>query len=196
MKVYVVRHGQSEGNRLDLHCGWSHTPLSELGHQQAKGANGYLKDIPFDQIYCSDLPRAIQTAQDALPGCQLILSDLIREIGVGTLANRPMAECAAEYGVQYDQSVRNQDFSAYGGETQEQMRQRVQTFIRGLETLEGMDNVAVFGHEGTVNQMLNYTVGHDVLLEHLQVENASASVFEYNNGCWRLLHWNYTGPLK
>ena len=62
MKVYFIRHGQSEGNRLHLHCGWSDTPLSELGHQQARAANAYLKDIPFDRIYCSDLPRARQTA--------------------------------------------------------------------------------------------------------------------------------------
>ena len=39
MKVYFVRHGQSEGNRLNLHCGWSQTPLSQLGHQQARAAN-------------------------------------------------------------------------------------------------------------------------------------------------------------
>ena len=66
MKVYFIRHGQSEGNRLHLHCGWSDTPLSELGHQQARAANAYLKDIPFDRIYCSDVPRARQTAADAL----------------------------------------------------------------------------------------------------------------------------------
>ena len=38
MKVYFIRHGQSEGNRQRRHCGWSDTPLSELGHAQANAA--------------------------------------------------------------------------------------------------------------------------------------------------------------
>lgn len=197
MKVYVIRHGQSEGNRLELHCGWSDTPLSELGHRQAKGANAYLQQVLFDRIYCSDLPRARQTAQDALPGCQPIYSAKIREVGVGSLAGRPISECAAEYGAAYVQSVRDQDFSAYGGETQEQMRQRVRDFIRQeLEPLEGVcDTVAVFGHEGTVHQMLCHALGHEVLLEHIQVDNASATVFSLEKGCWKLEKWNYTGRI-
>lgn len=195
MKVYVVRHGQSEGNRQELHCGWSDTPLSELGHRQAMRANGYLKDICFDRIYCSDLPRAVQTAQDALPGCCPVLSPKIREVGVGELAGRPMKECAAQYGELYERSVREQDFSPFGGETQAQMRTRVREFIKELEQLQGLECVAVFGHEGTVHQMLSYVVGYDVLLENLQVDNASASVFSYENGAWKLLKWNYTGQL-
>lgn len=195
MKVYFIRHGQSEGNRLKQHCGWSHTPLSELGHQQARNAGAYLKDIPFDRIYSSDLPRAVQTAQDALPGCQPVLSDKIREVGVGTLAGRFIADCAAEYGEPYWKSVRDQDFSAYGGETQAQMCRRVREFIQELEKLEGMERVAVFGHEGTVHQMLSYALGSEILLEHLQITNASVSVFSYENGCWKLLKWNHTGNL-
>jgi len=195
VKVYVIRHGQSEGNRLQLHCGWSDTPLSELGHHQARSANHYLKAVLFDRVYCSDLPRARQTAQDALPGCRPVYSEKIREIGVGTLAGRPMCECAAEYGAVYEESVRNQDFSVFGGETQEQMRQRVREFIKELEQLQGVDCVAVFGHEGTVHQMLSYALNYDVLLENVQIDNASATVFSYENGCWKLLKWNYTGQL-
>ena len=197
MKVYVIRHGQSEGNRLELHCGWSATPLSELGHKQARSANAYLKDVPFDRIYCSDLLRARQTAQDALPGCAPIYTGEIREVGVGTLAGRPIAEVAAQYGAPYWEHVRQQDFSAYGGETAQQMRDRVRNFVRDtLEPLEGQcDTVAVFGHEGTVHQMLCYTLDHEVLLEHLQVDNASVSVFSLENGCWKLEKWNYTGAL-
>jgi len=196
MKVYVIRHGQSEGNRLSLHCGWSDTPLSALGHAQAQAANDYLKDIPFDRIYCSDLPRARQTAQDALPGCEPIYSPLLREVGVGTLAGRLMADCAAEYGAVYREANRAQDFSPFGGETQQQMRDRLRRFFaEELEPLEGCDHVAVFGHEGTVHQLLSYALGYDVMLGNILVENASVSVFSYENGCWKLEKWNHTGAL-
>ena len=196
MKVYLIRHGQSEGNRLSLHCGWSDTPLSQLGHQQAKAAGAYLRDIPFDRIYCSDLPRAMETAADALPGCQPIYSPLLREVSVGTLAGRLMADCAAEYGEVYDDANRRQDFSPFGGETQQQMCHRLHRFFTEvLEGLEGCDHVAVFGHEGTVHQMLCHALGYEVLLEHLQVDNASVTVFSYENGVWKLEKWNHTGAL-
>ena len=196
MKVYLIRHGQSEGNRQNRHCGWSDTPLSELGHQQARAAGAYVRDIPFDRIYCSDLPRARQTAADALPGCAPIYSPLLREIGVGSLAGRLIADVAAQYGAPYWEHVQQQDFSAYGGETQAEMRDRLRRFFtEELEPLEGCDRVAVFGHEGTVHQLLSYAIGYDVLLEHLQVDNASVSVFSYENGCWKLEKWNHTGAL-
>ena len=196
MKVYLIRHGQSEGNRLSLHCGWSDTPLSELGHAQAKAAGVHLKDIPFDRIYCSDLPRARQTAADALPGCEPVYSPLLREVSVGTLAGRLMADCAAEYGEAYYEANRKQDFSPFGGETQQQMCQRLKRFFtEELEQITDCERVAVFGHEGTVHQMMNHAVGHEILLEHLQVDNASVTVFSYENGVWKLEKWNYTGAL-
>lgn len=196
MKVYFIRHGQSEGNRQRRHCGWSDTPLSELGHQQARAAGEHLKDIPFDRVYCSDLPRARQTAADALPGCEPIYSPLLREIGVGTLADRLIADVAAQYGDPYWEHVQQQDFSAYGGETQQQMRARLKRFFtEELETLEGCENVAVFGHEGTVHQMMSHALGHDIMLRHLVVENASVTVFSYQRGFWALRKWNHTGAL-
>jgi broad specificity phosphatase PhoE len=196
MKVYFIRHGQSEGNRLSLHCGWSQMPLSQLGHEQAKAAGVHLKDIPFDRIYCSDLRRAQQTAADALPGCEPIYSDKLREVNVGSLADRPRVDCARDYGEAYYRDNRALDFTAYGGENQQQMGQRLRSFFRDeLEPLVGMEHVAVFGHEGTVHHMLSYALGHEILLEHLQVDNASVTVFSYENGCWKLLKWNHTGAL-
>lgn len=195
MKVYVVRHGQSECNRLDLRCGWSQTPLSELGHQQAKSANAYLKDIPFDRVYCSDLPRAVQTCKDALPDCQPILTPKVREISVGAMSDRTFDDCIAEYGDRYHHAMRVLDFREFGGESREEMRDRLYGFFKELEQLEGVERVAVFGHEGTAQQLLNYAFDADIYLEHMVIENASVCVFEYKNGIWTLLKWSYTGKL-
>lgn len=194
MKVYFIRHGQSECNRLDLRCGWSQTPLSELGRKQAKKANDYLKKVPFDKVYCSDLRRVRQTAAEALPGCELVYSDRIREIDVGDLSECPAEECQKKYGRAYDEAMRLQDFTVFGGESQKQMKERVRAFIWDLEK-EKAEYVAVFGHEGTVHQMMEITLGQEILLEKLQIDNASVSVFEYLNGKWKLLQYNYEGEI-
>ncbi len=193
MLVYIIRHGQSEGNRQQRNCGWSATPLSELGHRQAvERAGRIMKDVPLDRVYCSDLQRTRETAADALPGRELVLSPKIREISVGNLADYLFTENAERYGDAYWEACKAQDFSAYGGESQAEMKERVVSFIHDLEALEGLEHVAVVGHEGTVHQMMNYIVGNDILLEHLQVDNASVSVFAYENGTWRLVKFNLT----
>jgi len=61
MNVYVVRHGQSEGNKLGVHQG-ENVSLSEEGMDQAKAVAQRLKKCGIDVIYSSPYLRAKQTA--------------------------------------------------------------------------------------------------------------------------------------
>ena len=192
MKVYVIRHGQSEGNRLEKNCGWSKTPLSELGRRQAARLGEALAGLRFDRVYCSDLVRAQETCALALPGYEPQYSPLLREIGVGELADVPIKENEERFGAMYAEAVQAQDFRPFGGESQEEMRERVQSFFRELEKTDA-EKVAVVGHEGTVHQLFNLTVGYPVLLEHLQIENASVSVFSFEKGVWKLVKFSCLG---
>ena len=192
MKVYVIRHGESEGNRLQMNCGWCRTPLSEQGRLQAERLGRALQGIRFDCVYCSDLVRAKETCAIALPGYTPQYSPLLREIGVGTLADVSIEENAKRFGTQYAEAVQTQDFRQFGGESQEEMQERVQRFFRELEKTDA-EKVAVVGHEGTVHQLFNMTVGYPVLLEHLQIENASVTVFSFENGVWKLLKFSCLG---
>ena len=82
MKLYMVRHGQSETNLSRCFTGWSQVNLTEQGIADAKRAGEYLKGISFDRIYSSDLIRAVQTAQNAIPGCVPVQLPCLREIGL------------------------------------------------------------------------------------------------------------------
>ena len=44
MKLVLVRHGESEWNKLNLFTGWTDVDLSEKGHEEAKQAGGTLQD--------------------------------------------------------------------------------------------------------------------------------------------------------
>jgi len=196
MYVYWIRHGQSICNLTRRRGGWSLTPLSEEGHRQAAAAGEYLQAVPFDRIYSSDLPRCVQTAQDALPGCQPILDPRLREIHVGELTDLLAEECLERWGESYRQYMRDRDFTPYGGENMEQHQQRVFDFIRNeLETLEGAEHVAVFSHEGSIHKMLRYALECDCPIQSAPSANASAAVFALRDGKWQLVQWNYTGGL-
>ena len=83
MLVYVMRHGESENNRLRLYTGWFDSPLTDQGVGEAKKAGALMRSVSFDKIYSSDLKRAIETAEAAIPGCSYELSPLLREIKMG-----------------------------------------------------------------------------------------------------------------
>lgn len=63
MKLILVRHGQTESNRLGRIQGINSAPLTDVGREQADAAARALAaDAPF-ALYCSPLLRAVQTAQ-------------------------------------------------------------------------------------------------------------------------------------
>ena len=68
MKLVLVRHGESEWNKLNLFTGWTDVDLSEKGHEEAKNAGRVLKEegYDFDVCYTSYLKRAIHTLNHIL----------------------------------------------------------------------------------------------------------------------------------
>lgn len=74
MKLVIVRHGESEWNKLNLFTGWTDVELSDQGKHEAKNAGKLLKEegYDFDICYTSYLKRAIHTLN-------IILEELDRE---------------------------------------------------------------------------------------------------------------------
>lgn len=66
--IYLVRHGQTYNNIYNKLQGWSNSPLTKKGKQDAVQVARRLKNTHFDAAFCSDLPRAIETCQTILDG--------------------------------------------------------------------------------------------------------------------------------
>ncbi len=62
--VLIIRHGQTEWNRLKRLQGHSDIPLNEKGRLQALTLADILCNEPLDAIFSSDLQRAFQTAHE------------------------------------------------------------------------------------------------------------------------------------
>ena len=63
IRVYIVRHGETEENKQKIIQGHLDSPLNSEGERQADLVAGALKDVPFDVCYSSDLRRAVDTAK-------------------------------------------------------------------------------------------------------------------------------------
>ena len=65
-KLILLRHGQSEWNRLNLFTGWVDIPLSYDGILESLEAGKRIAQIPIDVIFVSTLTRAQMTATIAM----------------------------------------------------------------------------------------------------------------------------------
>ncbi|HCS1327609.1 TPA: histidine phosphatase family protein, partial [Salmonella enterica] len=68
MRLWLVRHGETEANVAGLYSGHAPTPLTENGIGQAKTLHTLLRHAPFDRVLCSELERARHTARLVLEG--------------------------------------------------------------------------------------------------------------------------------
>ncbi len=187
MKLFLIRHGQSEANANHQYSGQFDTKLTELGRQQAMALVPILSDMTFDKVYSSDLSRAVITQQLALPGITGRQIPLLREYDIGSLACMNIAEAVEKYG------PNNGDFIPFGGENTEMVIERVRDFLAILEC-DPVDRVAAFTHGGFINCMLRLIMGGG---NPARVDNGNCNiaVFEYRDQTWHLLCWNYGKKL-
>lgn len=105
MKLVLVRHGESEWNKLNLFTGWKDVDLSEKGHEEAKQAGITLKKegYDFDVCYTSYLKRAIHTLNhilDEMDRAWLPVNKTwkLNERHYGALQGMNKSETAEKYG--------------------------------------------------------------------------------------------------
>ena len=63
--ILLIRHGQSEWNKLNLFTGFKNVELSEQGIEEANKAGQNFKELnlKFDLVFTSELKRAQETAK-------------------------------------------------------------------------------------------------------------------------------------
>ena len=105
MKLVLIRHGESEWNKLNLFTGWMDVDLSDKGREEARNAGRILKEegYDFDLCYTSYLKRAIHTLNIALDEMDrawlpVIKAWQLNERHYGALQGLNKAETAAKYG--------------------------------------------------------------------------------------------------
>ena len=105
MKLVLIRHGESEWNKLNLFTGWTDVDLSEKGHEEAKEAGRLLKanNYDFDICYTSYLKRAIHTLNHVLDEMDrawlpVVKTWRLNERHYGALQGLNKSETAEKYG--------------------------------------------------------------------------------------------------
>ena len=140
MKLYLIRHGQSEGNVRQVFHGQFDYPLTAQGRQEALLCGEKLRDVPLTHCYASDLQRARDTAALALQGrdVPITLLPALREQNVGDMEGLTWEEMEQLHPELLDGFLHRWfDTTPPGGESGQEMEGRVSAAL--AEILAGKE---------------------------------------------------------
>lgn len=155
MKIYLVRHGQTDRNKENRVQGRNGLPLNDVGKLQAKNLSEKLREIDFDYIYSSPQERAIQTAQ-IVCGKSPTVDERLNVFDLGTADGLKMQEVkTAQGGLIPDPEVYS------GVEKIENFIARVYDFMDELSEKFNKEDVTVLisGHKCTIGCISAYYEG-------------------------------------
>ena len=106
-KLILVRHGESEWNKMNLFTGWTDVDLTPFGQCEAYMAGRLLKDEGFrpTQCYTSFLKRAVKTLNQILDAMDMDYLPVekswrLNEKSYGALQGKNKAETQEKYGAE------------------------------------------------------------------------------------------------
>ena len=189
MKIYLVRHGETEWNKEYRLQGQADTRLNDYGRELAQITAEALKDIPFDVIYHSPLNRAEETAVILKQSrtIDIIADERIKEMSFGTaegchilsIKNNPEAPM-------YNFLKHPGDYiPPENGERFEDVAARSAEFMKEtILPLEGKyQNVLIVAHGAVNRTILNAIAGIPVSdFWNIRLKNCAVSIIDLTNG--------------
>ena len=164
MKVYFIRHGETDWNKEDKLQGRVDIPLNEAGRHVAELTREALQDVWFDAAFTSPLVRASETAEIILRGrdIPIIKDDRIIEVNFG--AYEGVKKC------DWDENIKkfflkSEEYAPVGeGETLEDVLKREQVFLKELfSNLKYQEStVLVCTHGAALSGLLTVIKGNSI----------------------------------
>ncbi len=160
MKIYLIRHGETNYNIEHRYQGmWGESRLTENGKAQAVAAKALVSDIPFDRIYSSASVRTRETTAILFPEREDILfSDDMREIDVGSVTNLLVAECRAKMPEEFNTVDATHGYDVFGGESKDDVVARAKSVIERV-IANGGEKVAIVSHGAFIRYLLSAALG-------------------------------------
>ena len=194
--IYLIRHGQAEGNLYRRCHSWYNGLLTLKGREQVKDLEKRFDGVHFDAVYSSDLYRAMATAGAIYRprGLTLRIDPNLREIGAGVWEDVMWGQILHDHRDSLTSFLHcDPAWSVEGSETFPQVRRRVQAAVERIAATHPDQTVAVVSHGCAIRAGLSVWLGLDVSemgtlplanntgVTKLEAENGQIKVAYYND---------------
>ena len=197
MKLYIIRHAETEYNRKGIIQGSEvDSDINDIGESQANSFYEYYKNINFDKIYVSDLKRTFQTIRRFTKnGLSYEKLKEFNEISWGV--NQGKSDDLEDYARLIDTWLAgNLDNKFEEGESPNEMSVRlVKGFNKVLD--DDHDTVLLCIHGRALRILLSKIIDNDLTkMDKYVHSNTGLYILEYKNGKYEILGSNLRNHLK
>ena len=159
MKLYLVRHGETDYNKARIIQGrLINENINNIGIMQANELKNKIKDVKFNMCYTSPLIRAWSTAM-------IIVGDKVEIRKDDRIIERYLGDLEGKNRLEYD-LTKYWDYdlnsNEYNVETIKDMLNRCESFINTLkENYDEEDNILIVTHNAVIKALLNILKNKD-----------------------------------
>ena len=199
--ISLIRHGETEWNRVGNQEGQLNSPLSERGMVQAKAiAKSLEKEISnYDVLYSSDLGRAVQTAKtiSELLGLEINPDVRSRERNLGILQGLTIERFREEKNEEYEQfRSRDPDYIIPDGESIRERHERAVSCLFDIADKHKGQKIIIVAHGGILDSIFRKVFDIELIAKRkFSLLNSSINTFTVLKGKWRLTSWGNVSHL-
>lgn len=185
--ICLIRHGETEWNKIGRIQGTTDVPLNETGKLQARACGSHLTGESWDVIVTSPLKRAKQTAAIINETMRLPIFEMpeFQEKHFGKAEGMTVEE---RYGLYPDKN--------YPGQEQaEEFHGRLSKGLAQLNEQFGNQRVLVVAHGGVINAILEQ-LAHGEYDGEVRLQNGGMNHLAYASERWEIQKYNFIDHLE
>ncbi len=194
MKLTLIRHGETDWNKVRRIQGQIDIDLNLFGLQQAHTCAKYLANEDYDRVYSSPLSRAYKTAEiiASKKNYYINVRDELQEINMGKWQGMIWSEIIRSHSDLFQEFERVGDLSkVYKGESFQELQDRAISFLDYLVETP-YESVIAVSHGGLIKVLICHVLGLDLSKRtKFNIDNLSVSRLHYSEEKgWNLLSLN------
>tara|TARA_R110002073_G_C9407545_1_gene575059 strand:- start:731 stop:1411 length:681 start_codon:yes stop_codon:yes gene_type:complete len=208
-RLWLVRHGETEGQSSIRYHGANDVPLSDVGRQQIRALLPLLAGVPFAQVVHSPLSRAAESASILVDGVRENggresgiaidvaaprVDERLREISFGACEGMTREEIDAAFPTFWADHAAGKVDRFPEGELRTAFAARVRAAVQEFIAANWQGDALLVAHRGIVRQAIIDLLGDpDPARDAYAVELASVSVVRETEAGWQLELLGMTG---
>lgn len=201
MKIYLIRHGESQWNLENRLQGSEDSLLTDKGKEDSHKLGDYLNNlgIEIDRIYSSNSLRTISTAEIIRKDKKIEIksSQALKEMNVGTWQGMTWSEIRDKFPVEYTHYWESPDLyqANNGGEDFYAVKRRAVSFLNQFVKMDTDQTILIVSHGVTLNSIFNYCQKQTIKDFWFQplIESTALSLIEINEE--KQLNLKFIGKL-
>ena len=201
MKFFVVRHGETDWNKLGRFQGHTDISLNDRGLSQARETAVASEDWGYTAIYSSPLVRTVQVAEEIAKVTPMLVSQEpgLKELSLGDLEGVTGEEMRNDWPALFAAwRTEPEKMSMPNGESLGELRDRTWQVILDIEQKHSSDDsIVVISHNFAIRSIINELLGMPLAYFHrMSLNLASVCTFDSDERGRRLTGYNSTSHLS